>query len=427
MAETLHHDPAGGPDLEAKLADLRRIKFVATASVALCFVVYLLARAFEEVSPVLGFVAAFAEAATIGGLADWYAVVALFRHPLGLPIPHTAIIPANQTRIADNLGKFIEENFLGDALVEAQLKKVDFAQLVADWLSDPARAEGLSHFIARMAPQALAAIDQSGLRAFVGARLTDQIDRMPVAPLAAKLLSTFTDEGRHQKLLDNLIVILIRFLNDEVALEAMREKVRKELPSVFNLFRADAYLLKRIVASASSLLEDVKSDPEHSLRIEFERFLKTFIRRMKRSKQFQARADDLKRELMSRPELRDLVENLWQSFSAFLLQDAANADSMLVRHMSGLFVDIGRQLAREPRVRADMNSGFVVALSSFVSAQKANVSEFIASQVRGWDLAQLVRLVEANIGRDLQFIRFNGMLVGGIAGTLLHVLELSLF
>lgn len=414
-------------DLEIKLKDLRRIKFVATAAVVLCFLVFLLARWLDDVSPIFGFVAAFAEAATIGGLADWYAVVALFRHPMGLPIPHTAIIPSNQERIADNLGRFIEENFLGAETVESKLGEVDFAELIADWLSDPSRAERLSAFVARMAPQALTAIDESGLRAFVGQRLSDQVERVPVAPIAANLLSAFTDEGRHQKLLDDLISILNRFLNDEVTLEAMREKVRMELPTLFNLFRADAYLLSRIVASASSLLEDVRADPEHPLRGEFERFLKNFIRRMKRSKQFQARAEEMKRELLRRPELANLVEQLWQSFSEFLLKDAADPNSMLVKHMTGLFVDIGKQLAREPKIRADMNAGFVVALSSFVEAQKTNVSEFIAVQVRGWDLAQLVRLVEANIGRDLQFIRFNGMLVGGIAGTLLYILEKALF
>ena len=427
MTQQAEHTNAPGQELAAKLADLRRIKFVATAAVALCFAVFLIARWLDDVSPVFGFIAAFAEAATIGGLADWYAVVALFKHPLGLPIPHTAIIPANQERIADNLGRFIEENFLGRETVEAKLGEVDFAELVSTWLSDPARAEGLSAFVARMAPQALTAIDESRLRAFVGQRLSDQVDQVPVAPIAANLLSTFTDEGRHQVLLDDLMTILSRFLNDEVALAAMREKVRKELPSLFNLFRADAYLLSRIVASASSLLDDVKADPEHPLRAEFEKFLKTFIRRMKRSKQFQARAEQMKRDLMARPELRNLVEDLWRSFSEFLLRDAADPDSMLIRHMTGLFVDIGRQLGREPRIRADMNAGFVVALSSFIEAQKANVSEFIAQQVRGWDLAQLVRLVEANIGRDLQFIRFNGMLVGGLAGTLLYLLEGILF
>jgi uncharacterized membrane-anchored protein YjiN (DUF445 family) len=158
-----------------KQAALRRTKLLATLSLLLCFLVFLAARSLQAQWPWLGMVAAFAEAATIGGLADWYAVVALFRRPLGLPIPHTAIIPENQNRIADNLGRFIESNFLAAAPVRTKLEEVDFASHVADWLSDKQRAAGLAAFVARLAPQTLAAIEQSGLRDFATRRLIEQI------------------------------------------------------------------------------------------------------------------------------------------------------------------------------------------------------------------------------------------------------------
>ncbi|RWO08058.1 MAG: DUF445 domain-containing protein [Mesorhizobium sp.] len=410
-------------DAEAKLSALRRTKFVATAALALCVLIFGVAKSFEGHYPWLGFVAAFAEAATIGGLADWYAVVALFRRPLGLPIPHTAIIPENQNRIADNLGRFIEVNFLAPEPVREKLAEVDFSALVADWLADPNRAADLSHFVGRLVPQTLAAVEQSGLRGFVSSRILEQIEKVPLAPLAAELLSALTDDRRHQRLFDEFTKVVGRFLSDEQALATMREKIREELPSLFNLFRADAYLLKKIVASAGSLLDEVRADPDHPMRTEFDRFVLSFVERLRTSKQYAKRAEKLKRDFLARPELKALAGDMWESLSVFIEQDARAPNSMIRAHLASMFVEVGRHLAGDAQIRADMNQGFIVALSSFVESQKSGVSKFIADQVKRWDLAQLTRLIEMNIGRDLQYIRFNGMVIGGLAGVVLHTLE----
>ena len=413
-------------DAAAKLSALRRTKFIATAALAFCVLVFIVAKSFENSHPWLGFVAAFAEAATIGGLADWYAVVALFRRPLGLPIPHTAIIPENQNRIADNLGRFIEANFLAPEPVREKLAEVDFAALVADWLTDAERAAGLSRFVVRLVPQTLAAVEQSGLRGFVTSRMLEQIEKVPLAPLAAELLSALTDDRRHQKLFDEFIKVVGRFLNDEQALATMREKIREELPSLFNLFRADAYLLKKIVASAGSLLDEVRADPDHPMRAEFDRFAQGFVERLRTSRQYAKRAEKMKHDFLARPEVRALAGDMWQSLSLFIEQDAKAPNSVIRAHLANMFVEVGRHLAGDAQIRADMNQGFVVALASFVESQKSGVSKFIADQVKRWDLAQLTRLIEMNIGRDLQYIRFNGMIIGGLAGIVLYTIELLL-
>ncbi|AZO02079.1 MULTISPECIES: DUF445 domain-containing protein [unclassified Mesorhizobium] len=410
-------------DAQAKLSALRRTKFIAATALALCILVFALAKSFQAAYPWLGFVAAFAEAATIGGIADWYAVVALFRRPLGLPIPHTAIIPENQHRIADNLGRFIEANFLAPEPVREKLAEVDFAALVADWLGDAERAAGLSRFVARLVPQTLTAVKQSGLRDFVTSRMLEQIEKVPLAPLAADLLSALTDDRRHQKLFDEFTRVVGRFLNDERALATMREKIREELPSLFNLFRADAYLLKKIVASAGSLLDEVRADPDHPMRAEFDRFALAFIERLRTSKQYARRAEKLKRDFLGRPEVRALAGDAWASLRLFIEQDANAEKSTIREHLSNMFVEVGRHLADDAKIRADMNQGFVVALSSFVESQKSGVSTFIADQVKRWDLAQLTRLIETNIGKDLQYIRFNGMIIGGLAGLALYTAE----
>ena len=418
---------APGDDERVKLAVLRRTKAVATAALVLCVAVFLAARALEGDYPALAYVAAFAEAAAIGGLADWYAVVALFRRPLGLPIPHTAIVPRNKDRIADNLGRFIEVNFLAPAPVRERLKQVDFALLVADWLADPRRAAGLARFTAKLVPQALAAAEGSGLRDFVGRRLGAQIEKVELAPLAADLLSAVTAERRHQRLFDEILKIFGGLLRDEETLAAIRDRIRRELPTLATMFQADAYLLKRLVAAAGTLLAEAEADPDHALRREFDRFAMNFVDELRVSPAYAARVEKLKRDLLSRPELRGLAENFWAGLRAFAEQDVAADDSLIRRHLADMLAEIGRQLGREPAIRADMNHGFVVALSTFVEKQKSGVSAFIADQVRSWDMVQLTRLIELNIGRDLQYIRFNGMLIGGIAGLVLHVGQTLIF
>ncbi|MBW7947503.1 MAG: DUF445 family protein, partial [Sphingomonadaceae bacterium] len=401
MSKAFPASRAADADERVKLAALRRTKRVATAALVLCVAVFLTARAFQDTLPALAYVAAFAEAAAIGGLADWYAVVALFRRPLGLPIPHTAIIPRNKDRIADNLGRFIEVNFLAPAPVREKLRQVDFALLVADWLADSRRASGLARFTARLVPQALAAAQGSGLRDFIGQRLAAQIGRIELAPLAAELLSAVTAERRHQRLFDEILRIFGGLLRDEETLAAIRDRIRQELPTLATMFQADAYLLKRFVAATGTLLAEAEADPDHALRREFDRFALNFVAELRTSPAYAARAEKLKRDLLARPELAGLAENFWTGLAAFVDQDVAADDSLIRRHLADMLVEIGRQLRQEPAIRADMNHGFVTALSAFVESQKSGVSTFIAEQVRGWDIVQLTRLVELNIGRDL--------------------------
>jgi len=409
-----------------RLRALRITKGVATGALVLCIAVFLAARAYASAYPWLGFVAAFAEAAAIGGLADWYAVVALFRRPLGLPIPHTAIIPRNQERIADNLGRFIEANFLDREAVRHKLREVDFAMMVADWLAHPRRADELARFSVRLVPQALAALDGSDFKSFIGTRLSERFEQVDLAPLAARLLEGVTAERRHQQLLDEMLKVFGRFLGDADALDALRDRIRNELPTLARFFKADAYLLKKIIASAETMIEEVRADPDHAMRREFDSFVAGFVGKLATSPDYAARAEAIKRDMLARPEFAALGDTLWESLRGFAEQDAASDESALRHHLAQLFTAIGRQLRENERMRADMNEGFVVALGAFVEKQKSGVSGFISDQVRRWDLGQLTHVIELNIGRDLQYIRFNGMIVGGLAGLLLHLAELGI-
>ncbi len=419
MGEQLSRD-------QERARDLRRIKLAATALLVFTAALFIVARHFEPRHWAWGYVAAFAAAATVGGLADWYAVVALFRRPLGLPIPHTAIIQRNHRRIADTLGEFIETNFLAPEPVEARLREVDFAALVADWLSDRERSAALAGFVLRLLPQSLGAIEQSGLKDFIGKRIMTELERVELAPLAAGLLSAVTEKGRHQRLLDELLAALEKVLTDEETLAALREKIRKELPALFNLYRADAYLLRKIVASTSAFIQDARADPDHPLRREFDGFVMGFIERLRSSQAFAQRAESLKRDMLARPEIVTVAEGAWDSLRSFLEQDAKASDSQVRRQLEAMLVEVGGQLARDPAIRAEINRGMVRVLADFVESQKSGVGRFIADQVKSWDIDMLIGRIELTVGRDLQYIRFNGALIGGLAGLALHALEQGL-
>lgn len=405
---------------DARAAELRRVKTVATLVLCACLAVFVAAKLLLPVHPAFGYVAAFAEAATIGGLADWYAVVALFRHPMGLPIPHTAIIPANQHRIADKLGEFIETHFLDAAPVDAKLRQVDFASFIADWLSDRKRSADLARFVLRLLPEAFAAGETSGLKNFITRRVLTQLQSIDLAPLAAGTLRAFIEERRHQGLLDDLLRVVHDALAQPETMATIRAKVRDELPTLLRLYRADAFLVKKIVASATTFFDEVRADPAHPFRGEFDKMLISFVERLGSDPATAERIDGLKRDLLARPELGDLARNIWANTRAFIERSAAGESYVLQHHLANVFVEAGHVLASDAEMRGEINGGIVVVLRSFIADQKSGVSSFIADQVKAWDMSQLIRLIEINVGRDLQYIRFNGSIIGGLAGLALY-------
>ena len=409
-----------------RAAELRRVKALATLVLVSTLALFVVAKWLVPVHPVFGFIAAFAEAATIGGLADWYAVVALFKRPLGLPIPHTAIIQSNQARIADKLGEFIQVHFLEAGPVEAKLREIDFGSFVADWLRDRKRSDDLARFALRLLPEAVSATESSGLMTFIIRRMSSQIQAIDLAPLAAGTLRGFVAEGRHQILFDDLLRVMHETLNQKETMAMIREKVREELPTLLRLYRADKFLVNKIVASASAFFEEVHNDPKHPFRGEFDRMVLSFVDRLGTDQAYIDRIDGLKRDLLARPELADLARTVWSNTRSFIERSASGETQVLQHHLAGMFVAAGEALAGDAELRGEINKGLVTVLRSFVADQKSGVSIFISDQVKAWDMAQLISLIEINIGRDLQYIRFNGSLIGGLAGLALYSVEFLL-
>ena len=433
MLKSMRNDPPNvgtrtsflfdAPSDAARAAELRRVKALATLVLAATLGLFAVSKALVNVHPAFGFIAAFAEAATIGGLADWYAVVALFKRPLGLPIPHTAIIQGNQHRIADKLGEFIEVHFLEPAPVEAKLRQVDFASFIADWLRDRKRSGDLARFTLRLLPEALSATESSGLMTFITRRMTAQLQAIDLAPLAAGTLRTFVEQGRHQVLFDDFLRIIHETLTTGETMAMIRAKIRDELPTLLRLYRADKFLVNKIIASATKFFDEVRNDPSHPFRGEFDRMVLSFVDRLATDKTYSARIDGLKRDLLARPELGNLARTVWSNTRSFIERSASGETQVLHNHLTGMFVAAGEALAQDAELRGEINQGLVTVLKNFIADQKSGVSTFISDQVKSWNMAQLISLIEINIGKDLQYIRFNGSLIGGLAGLGLYTAE----
>jgi uncharacterized membrane-anchored protein YjiN (DUF445 family) len=407
----------------ARATELRRVKWLATAVLAATFVLFLVSKALLPLHPVFGFIAAFAEAATIGGLADWYAVVALFKRPLGLPIPHTAIIQSNHKRIAEKLGEFIEKNFLEAGPVEAKLRQIDFAIFISDWLRDPKRSADLARFVLRLLPEALSATETSGLVKFIVRRVTARLLSIDLAPLIAGSARAFVQEGRHEGVLEDILRIMHQMLTQKETMTIIRDKVRAEMPTLLKLYRADKFVVNRIIASATKFFEEVRNDPKHPFRGEFERMLMSFVERLGSDRAFADRINGLKRDLLARPELEALARNIWANARSFVERSASGETQLLQQLLAKMFKESGEALAADAELRAEINQGLVAILRTVVAEQKSGVSIFIADQMKAWDMQQLISLIEINVGKDLQYIRFNGSLIGGLAGLTLYTLE----
>ncbi len=341
--------------------------------------------------------------------------------------------PAHRDRAAQpsshrrDLGEFIETNFLAPEPVEARLREVDFAALVADWLSDRDRSAALAGFMLRLVPQALSAIEQGGLKGFLGQRAMAELQRIELAPLAAGLLTAVTEKGRHQRLLDELLVALEKVLANEETLAALREKIRQELPALFNLYRADAYLLRKIVASTTAFIQDARADARPSA--------------APGVRQFCCRASltvcalEGVRPARREPEARPAGAAGDRDHGARGHGTACGPSSTRMRApRTARCADNSRSCwsmsavssQRDPAIRAEINRGMVRVLADFVQGQKSGVGRFIADQVKSWDIDVLIGRIELTVGRDLQYIRFNGAMIGGLAGLALHALEQGL-
>jgi uncharacterized membrane-anchored protein YjiN (DUF445 family) len=405
-------------DQDLALVRLRAMQRLALALLVVAGVTFLLALAYEPLHPGVGYLRAFCEAALVGGLADWFAVTALFRRPLGLPIPHTAIIPENKDRLGEALGEFVERNFLSTEAVAAKLADVDFADVLAGWLGDSARSRAVADRLADWLPRLLDALGEEPMRRFIRENFASALHRIEMAPLAAELLDTLTAHDRHQELLDELVLQAERFLRE--AEPEIRARVRAKTAWLWQKLGIDERIADRLIEAAEQALAEIGRDPAHAWRQRFTQLIREYVGTLRHSDQHQRRAERFKETILAYPGLGEYLGAVWDEVRARVREDAGRDDSRIRADLAAALVWLGERLRADSEVRDVLNGWMRGVLGDLVRARRNEVAGLISSTVRRWDARTVSDKVERAIGRDLQYIRINGTLIGGLVGVLLH-------
>ncbi|MFI8617019.1 DUF445 domain-containing protein [Acidovorax sp. NPDC077693] len=408
---------------------LRRAKRQALALLLLVTAVFV-ATSVVERGLWLNGAKAMAEAAMVGALADWFAVVALFRRPLGLPIPHTAVIARNQARIGRNLATFVRDKFLDVPSLVALIRRHDPAERLAQWLTAPGNAALLGHQATRLASAALETVQDAQVERFIQKAARALIGQVDMSRALAAVLDTLTHNGRHQALLDDVLEKLIELLHNEQTRAWVAQTIvlwlKKDHPRTEKLLPSDwlgdkgSALLARAL---ESVMADVADNPQHALRAQFDAAVQRFIERLRSDPDWVRKGEEIRTYLQTDATVAGYVQTLWQDLRGTLQRDLADADSVVARQVRNLGQWLGQSLAGDAALRQSLND----RLEHWVQGLAPDVSQFVAQHiedtVRRWDTEEMTQLIELNIGKDLQYIRINGTVVGGLIGLVLFAVS----
>ncbi|MEZ5265125.1 MAG: DUF445 family protein [Acidimicrobiales bacterium] len=413
MAElVLHGDEA------ARGRDLRRMKRRATGLLLCAAAVFIVARwAESNVHDGWGYLRATAEAAMVGGLADWFAVTALFRHPLGLPIPHTALIPTRKDQLGRSLGSFVEENFLaGDAIVE-RLRAAHVAWRAAEWLVAPGNAAVVSKHAAAALAGATDVLRDDEVSGAIEHAVVERIRRVELAPLAGRALAVATDEGRHRPVVDAAIVGAIRFLDEQK--DQLRGRFGKESPW-WVPEPIDDRIFTKLYNGMRGFLVEVSRNDNHALRHHLDRKLAEFIERLQTDPAMAAKADQWREELLAHPAVRQWIGSIWGELKRGLVAQSVDPGSELRLRLERATAQAGEKLLADATLQDKIDGWLEGVVRYVIDAEGHQVAELIATTVERWDPIEASQRIEVQVGRDLQFIRINGTVVGGLAGLAIH-------
>jgi uncharacterized membrane-anchored protein YjiN (DUF445 family) len=403
---------------------LMRMKWIATGLLVLAAVIYIFAAQLESRFPSLHYLAAFSEAAMVGALADWFAVVALFRRPLNLPIPHTAIVPRNKERIARGLSEFIQQNFLSSAALVQRIAEFRPAHTLCQWLLKPDNAETVAGYATRFVAYALTAVDDERVRRFLQKNITEMSKNVDFAAAAAQLLDILTENKRHHALLDAALKALDDLLAKEETRHFIAVEVGKSAPLLKKLsdwlqLNLDERAALKIAELAIAKVHEVRQDRDHELRRRFDDFVLDFIRKLKSDPRTRELAQRIRDELLDSPALGNYIGGLWQEFRTWLSADLQRVASVTHERIAGMVRAFGARLEADREIRQWIDEQILTAIPPLVEEHRAKIGRFIEDQINGWQEKKLVEELERHIGPDLQYIRINGTLVGGLAGLVI--------
>jgi uncharacterized membrane-anchored protein YjiN (DUF445 family) len=406
------------PDLE-RLRGLRRMKLTAAGLLVFAAIIYVVCVTVGDGHGALGYVQAGAEASMVGGLADWFAVTALFRHPLRIPIPHTAIIPRKKDQIGAGLAGFVGRYFLTGEIVAERLAAAQVPQRIGTWLADPAHARQVAEELASAVGGLTSVLHQDELRIALASFADERLRDLIAAPLLARVIDALCDSGQHQALLTTTLRGTQRFLETNKSI--FRARLGDESPDWVPAW-VDDRIFARAYEAGQAFLADLSARDEHELRATFDAQLRAFAERLRTDAAQIARVEQAKLQLLDHPSMRDWLATLWEQGRALLVDGAADPDSELRRGVQSLTVRAGELLRDDAGVGAKVDAALQRISGHIVTNYADDLAAVITTTVQRWDTEQTGRRLELQVGRDLQFIRINGTVVGALAGVAIHAI-----
>lgn len=389
---------------------------LATGLLVLMAVVFVAARLLHGTHPAVGFIGAFAEAAMVGAIADWFAVTALFRHPLGLKIPHTAIIPRNKERIGESLGNFLEHNFMSYEVVHGELERIDFAGSASSWLSQPDNARAVADQLTSAVPVLLRMVEDKDAALFLQDALSGALRDVKLAPLLSRLLSVLAAGGQHHALLEKLLEVVAAAL--EANRPYIRQKVHDHSPKWIPK-AIDEKFYERLMAGVGNILAEIQ-DEDSEWRARFQAATDELIENLATSPDYEVKLRGLLDRSLGHPLFRNYAGQVWDDVRVRLLADTTSGSSKVAAHIDLALRAFASALARNEAVQFKLNEWIRTFAAETIVAKRELLVGLVRRVIRSWDADTLSRKFELHVGRDLQYIRINGTLVGGLVGLLLH-------
>ena len=409
------------PADEEKLRGLRRMKVVALAALGVAALVYVVAFIAERDGVTwAGYFRAAGEAAMVGALADWFAVTALFRRPLGLPIPHTAIIPTRKDANKHNLGDFVGTNFLAEDVVRQRLRALDISTRLGTWLSDYANARRVSAELAVGLKSAIGLLDDEQVRSAVSEFLRKRAEEFPIAEPAGNLLGEVVSDRAHVPLIDLVAGSLYDWLSQNR--DRVVDVVERQAPG-WSPRWADDMVANKVYREAVKFAEDVRNDPHHPLRRSIDEALLQLSNDLRFDPDMQYKAEQAKMRVLDHPEVNRTLQTTGTVAKEMLLRAIDDPTSDLRVRLVDALVSIGRNLTEKPEMRDKVNGWIEDAAIHVVRNNRDEITALITETVDKWDAEETSRKIEIQVGRDLQFIRLNGTLVGALAGLVIYTVS----
>ncbi len=412
----------GRVDAATKAKDLRRMKMFATGLLLVATVVFLLARVWEvNGGPAwIGYVRAMAEAGMVGALADWFAVTALFRHPLGLPIPHTAIIPTKKDALGDSLGDFVGENFLSEDAVRARLAGVDISARVGSWIAQPENADRITAELATAARGVVTVLRDDDVQEVIEQVLVRKLLEKPIGPPLGTVLQGVFADGSHRRLVDLVIDRAYDWIsaNQEMVLRIVQDRAPSWSPRF-----VDSLIADRVFLEVQNFAWAVKTDPEHPLRKAVDTFLVEFATDLQNDPETIEKAERIKHQIIEQPEVQRFIGQAWGTVKALILDAAADPSSALRTRVRDGLVAFGERLDSDAELRGKIDGWIADAAGYVVRHYRHEITTLITDTIAKWDAEETSRKIELQVGRDLQFIRINGTVVGALAGLVIYTVS----